>query len=1066
MSRRWIGLPCRLEVLVVGALLTALTSSPVVAQEQATDPVATRKYSVALGFQKKKLYDQAATRWQQFIQAYPKHLRLATAHHHLGVCQIQQKKFPEAAASFRTVLTKFPKFQALDSAQFNLGLALYNSALVSKKPEEFKQAVATFAAVPAKKGDSKLIPMALFYQAECMCLAGNLQGAVPVYQKLVGGFPNDPLLPRVQHALGATFQDLDKEAEATATFQAFLTKFAENPLANDCRLRLGVSLFNQNKFAEAEPLFAQTAAAAEFPSADFALMKYAQTLFEQEKLPEAAAQYESLPQKFKESSYIELALLAAGKCRFRTEEFPSAQNHFTAVVNLKQDDAPEAAYWLGRTLVKLMKPAEAITALDQAIAAYPKSEFLPLCKYGRIDAIFAIADRQKEAVPQFAQFAAENPKHEKAPESLYRATRGALQLEDFAAAQKYSQTFLANAEFVKHELAPQVLLTGAESYLRAEVPDPTKSEAFFRRLVAEFPQHEDVPRAHLGVGVSLHAAQKYDAAIDHLTKSTPAFKDPALLAESRLWIGRSHLDAGRAKDAVPVLQSAQQAKPDWKHVDEVLIVLAVSRRGAEQLKEAVVVLNQLNSAHPKSTYRDQAIYQLGEIHFQQQEYDAAIADYQNLIKQLPESAFVPAALYGTAAAQFEKLDYKAAVASLDQLITQHAAVEIAPRGKYLRGMCRLRLMQYEPGVKDLTEFIATKPVESDALGARFALARCQVALKQHAAAINGLNALLKDKPDYERADDVYYELAFAYLDTEKAKEAAATFRQLAEKLPMSQRAAESWYRVGEFHESAEQLPLAATALAAGLKIPVESTEPAIREKLYYKLGSVQHKQEQTAASVQTLQAQLKEFAKGELAHAARHLLGESLFREKKFPEALAAFTVVAASQEEPAKEFRARSLYRSGMCAANLKQWGPSQQHYAALIAQFPKFEVIGEARYGLGISLQNQNKLDEAKAIFKQVTETEPDTETAAKSWFMMGQCWFSQKKYAEAIDCFSEVAFGFKHEQWQPLSYFEAGRCYIQLKDPDAARKMLVTVIQDFPKHPRVNDAKTILAELEKKK
>jgi TolA-binding protein len=931
-------LPCRLDVLLVGALLTALTSSPLAAQEQETDPVATRKYSVALGFQKKKLYDQAATRWQQFIKAYPKHQRLATAHHHLGVCQIQQKKFPEAAASFRTVLTKFPKFQALDSAQFNLGLALYNSALVSKKPEDFKQAVATFAAVPAKKGDSKLIPTALFYQAECMCLSGDLAGAVPVYQKLVGGFPNDPLLPQVQHALGATFQDLDKETEATATFQAFLAKFAKDPLANDCRLRLGVSLFNQKKFAEAEPLFAQTAAVAEFPSADFALMKYAQALFEQEKLPAAAVQYESLAQKFKESTFIGRALLAAGKCRFRIEEFPTAQKHFTAVVNLKQGDAPEAAYWLGRSLVKLSKPAEAVTALDQAIAAYPKSEFLPMCKYGRIDAIFAIAERQKEAIPQFAQFAAENPKHEKAPESLYRATRGALQVEDFGAAQKYSVTFLANAEFVKHELAPQVLLTGAESYLRAEVPDPAKAEALFRRLVAEFPQHDDVPRAQLGVAASLHAAQKYDAVIDHLKKSTPAFKDPVLLAESRLWIGRSHLDAGRAKDAVPVLQSAQQAKPDWEHVDEVLLVLAVSRRGAEQLKEAIDVLNQLNSAHPMSSYRDHAIYQLGEIHFQQENYDAAIADYQNLVKQLPMSPFVPAAYYGAAAAQFEKMDYNAAVVSLDQLISKQAQAKIAPRGKYLRGMCRLRLMQFQLGVKDLSEFIATTPVESDALGARFALARCQVALKQHAAAINGLNALLKDKPDYERADDVYYELAFAYLDTEKAKEAAATFRQLAEKLPMSQRAAESWYRVAEFHESTEKLPEAATALAAGLKISVESTEPTVREKLYYKLGLVQHKQKQTAASVQTLQAQLKEFAQGELAHAGRHLLGESLFREKKFPEALAAFTAVAASQDEPAKEFRAHSLYRSGMCAANLKQWGPSQQHYAAVNTQFTKF--------------------------------------------------------------------------------------------------------------------------------
>ena len=111
---------------------------------------------------------------------------------------------------------------------------------------------------------------------------------------------------------------------------------------------------------------------------------------------------------------------------------------------------------------------------------------------------------------------------------------------------------------------------------------------------------------------------------------------------------------------------------------------------------------------------------------------------------------------------------------------------------------------------------------------------------------------------------------------------------------------------------------------------------------------------------------------------------------------------------------------------------------------------------------MQNQKKLDPAKSVFQQITVDLPDTETAAKSWFMMGQCCFAQKKFPEAIDCFSEVAFGFKHPEWQPLSYFEAGRCYVQLKNVTAARKMLTAVVEEFPKHARVKDAQAILKQL----
>lgn len=1051
---------CARRPVLMGLLLSLCFANTAPSQDQQADPVATRKYSVALGFQKKKLYDQATRRWQEFIKAYPKSTRLATAHHHLGVCQIQQEKFAEATATFRTLLSKFPKFTALDSGQFNLGLAMYNAALKSEQPNDFKQAAAAFAVVPAKYGKSELVPTALYYQAECVSLGGDLNGAVPIYQKLVGGFAGHPLQPQAHYAYGATLQDLQKDAEAEVIFKAALQKFAQDPLANECKVRLGLSLFNQKKFPEAAPLFSQAAAVADFASADFALMKYAQTLFEQDKVKEAAAQYESLPKKFAESQYIGAAHLAGGKCRYRSEELPQALNDFTAAVNLKKEEAAEAAYWLGRTLVLLKKPLDAIKALDQAIAAYPKSEFLPQCKYARIDAIFAIEARRKEAVPLFAQFAAQNAKHQKAPESLYRAALGALQLEDHVNAQKYSATYIANGEFMKHELAPDVLLTGAESYLRAEKPDPAKAEALYRQLVAQHAQHEAVPRAQLGIGACLHAAQKYDPAIAHLTQTAGVFKDPVLLAESRLLIGRSHLDVTRAKEAVPILRSALAAKPDWEHADEVLFLLAVSLRGAEDLPNAIVELNKLNAAHPKSAYRDQALYQLGEVYFQQQKYDEAIREYQKVVSQQAMSSFVPAALYGIAAAQFEKADYKTAVSSLTTLITKHAQSPVTPRGKYLRGMSHLRLQQYKEGVPDLTQFIATKPPEPDLLGARFALSRCQIGLGQHAPAIAEMSKLLAEKPEYERADDVYYELGFAYLATEKPKEAADAFRTLAQKRPMSPRAAESWYRVGEYHDSQEQLPEAAAAYTAGLKgLP----EP-VREKLFYKLGSVQYKQEQYPAALQSLDAQLKEFAAGDLAFAATYLAGESLFAQKKYAEALARLVKVAAANDEKAKEFRSPALYRSGICAANLNQWAASQQHYKTLIDQFPKFEVIGEARYGLGVALQSQQKFDEARAVLKQVTETEPNTETAAKSWFMMGQCWFAQKKYVEAIDCFSEVAFGFKHEEWQPLSYFEAGRCYIQLQNPEAARKMLTAVVEQFPKHARVNDAKTILAQLDK--
>src|SRR5438874_1473093 len=69
-SRRWLAL----------ATLLVLAVPPVRGQDD-KDAAATREYAVAAGLQSKELYAQAARRWQQFIDTYPKDSRLPNAYH-------------------------------------------------------------------------------------------------------------------------------------------------------------------------------------------------------------------------------------------------------------------------------------------------------------------------------------------------------------------------------------------------------------------------------------------------------------------------------------------------------------------------------------------------------------------------------------------------------------------------------------------------------------------------------------------------------------------------------------------------------------------------------------------------------------------------------------------------------------------------------------------------------------------------------------------------------------------------------------------------------------------------
>src|SRR5262249_1103225 len=162
-------------------------------------------------------------------------------------------------------------------------------------------------------------------------------------------------------------------------------------------------------------------------------------------------------------------------------------------------------------------------------------------------------------------------------------------------------------------------------------------------------------------------------------------------------------------------------------------------------------------------------------------------------------------------------------------------------------------------------------------------------------------------------------------------------------------------------------------------------------------------------------------------------------------------------------EYLPRSLYGLGACAKEQAQWPASQKHYEALIAQFPDFELIHEARFGLGWALQSQDKLDDAVKVYEQVTKA-TTTEAAAKSRFQIGECGFKQEKDEEAIKHYIETYSAYPYERWQVDAYLAAGICFRELKKPQQAIECFETLVKKFPNHPRAKEAATQIANLKK--
>jgi TolA-binding protein len=1031
---------------------------------------AVRDFNAAAALQNNGLYTRAAQRWSDFVRKYPSDERLDRVHYYLGICHLHAKNPVEAAKAFETVLSRWPNFGQADGAAYNLGMAYHQLALASNKPEDFQKAADALSKVPAQSSHAH---KAVYYRGDSLYSAGQPEKAADAYKKLTTDFATSPLLGDALYALGTTQQELERPDDAVATFERFLSEASlqKHELTDEIRLRLGMVLFTLEKFQEAEPHFDAVAKLQDFPHADFALLRQAQCRLENEKTAEAATLFVDLTKKHPTSSYLKTAQLAAGKCLYLTGKLDEAQQQLQPLGGGDGDEAAEAAYWLGRTLLKLNKPTDAFSVLDQAVAKFKTGEFAPYLVVARIDAMYEMPERRAETAALYKRFIEQYPDHPLAPQATYLAALAALGAEQFDPARQYAETFLSKNP--DHELTPAVLYIAAEAYLLpverdAAGGDANKAEQLYRQLVQKYPDHARAARSHLRIGWCLHRAKKYDDAVNYLRGALSRLKEPEHVAEAQLLIGGSASAGGKHPEALQAYDAALAAKGDWLRADEVLIGAAQSHRETNNPDAAADRLRKLVDSYADSEFRGQALYQLGEIAQEKDGRDEAIQRFKEVVEKHADGKFAAAARYGLASAYFAKEQYDEAKAALDALLSSEAEPEISARGRYLRGLVAQRKKEFSAAVEDLEQFLNESPDEGSESGARYALALCRIGLKQYEQAAQEITVLLQKKPEFALADKAYYELGHALAEQNKAEDSAKAFRTLAETFPKSTLAAECWFHVGRYHEQksestddkdAKSTELAAAADAFSQGVPL-AKEADLKEKLQYKLGDMRFRQGDFAEASKVLLAQTNEHANGELVGPARYLAAESLLRLEDYRQAKPLFEQVVNAKVE---EYLAEALFGAGKCAAAIDDWPSSEKHFSALVSQHADFPQIAEARYGHAVALHKQNRLAEALPLYEQVTK-ETETEVAAKARFMIGEIAFAQKKYEDAVVNYLEVAVGYPYKEWQAMAQYETGRCFIELGDKAKAIAALQVVVEKHPDHPQAENAKKLIAELQK--
>jgi len=117
---------------------------------------------------------------------------------------------------------------------------------------------------------------------------------------------------------------------------------------------------------------------------------------------------------------------------------------------------------------------------------------------------------------------------------------------------------------------------------------------------------------------------------------------------------------------------------------------------------------------------------------------------------------------------------------------------------------------------------------------------------------------------------------------------------------------------------------------------------------------------------------------------------------------------------------------------------------------------------YKKAYDLYSKGNIDEAQREFKRFLEAYPKSKYAENAHFWLGECYFSQKKYEDAILEYDEVIKKYSKGNKVPDALYRQGMAFLEMKDTTNAKLILKEVIRRFPQTDQATRARKKLKEL----
>jgi TolA-binding protein len=714
-------------------------------------------------------FPRAAGLYAQVIEKYPRSKYASEARLSAGRCYYRAEQFEDAAKWLRSVaegqtpdaleaahwvcrieLRNQDPRQAAELAERVLAKNLAGDFLVQLKldradalyaqAERRAEAVEAYLEIAAQNADHALTPQALYNAAFGLWEIEKYTEGLQQAQQFVGKFPQHALVADVRHIAAECELKLGRPAEAEAAFRGLIASHAEAKQVPLWRIRLGLTLYLQKKYAE------------------------------------AVTELQALLPSLQDRTHTAEAQFLVGISQFQLDQLPQAEEALTAS---RQADpswrqADEALLFLSRVRFKSGRVDEALATARQLLNEFPQSSLLDQTQYRLGEYAYGKNDFPA-AIAAHDALLARWPGSAFAPYALNGKGWALLKDRQYAAAAEAFSTLMS--QYAQHELVAGAHLARAtcrrhlkqypealrdiDDFLRSNPPTTARADAIYERGLCEAGSEnyaaaiqtleqllKDHPQFGNTAGVLYELAWAYkktnqDAeSVAAFTRLANEFGDTVLAAEANWRMGENHFDKGEYDQAVKLYTVAKDQAPPGE-VDE----LATHKLGWAlfQLKDydgALKQFHQQTQAYPQGALYADALFMEGECQFKLAHHKEAMTILRNASQAglaKPEMQVLALLHAGQSAAELKQ--WKESIRLLDDIITKHADSPYLGEAHGKRGWAKQNLKQIEDAVADYEE-AATRSRGEAGAHARFLLGEVKFERKEFSDAIKSFQRVM------------------------------------------------------------------------------------------------------------------------------------------------------------------------------------------------------------------------------------------------------------------------------------------------------------------------------------